>query len=166
MTLGEKLRYLRTVEGKLRGLGRAMTQVEVSRAMQRELKKKVSQSYLSQIENGARPHLTATSRALLARFFKIHPGFLVDDPKGLDANLDPNLRGSEGKLDLWLMQGARQFADDAEVSGTLMRIARQKDSRGAVVLLGAILASPKVAARVERLVQRRHRAKHEPWATP
>ena len=53
MTLGQKIRYLRTVEGRLRGLGRAMTQVEVSRAMQRELRRKVSQSYLSQIENGS-----------------------------------------------------------------------------------------------------------------
>lgn len=166
MTLGQKLRYLRTVEGSQRGLGRAMTQVEVCRAMQRELKKKVSQPYLSQIENGTRPHLSGTSRALLARFFKIHPGFLVDDPKGLEDNLDPNLRGREGRIDLWLMQGARQFAKDAEVSGTLMRIARQKDTRGAVLLLGAILASPKLTSRVERLVLSRHRAKHESWATP
>jgi len=165
MTLGQKLRYLRTVEGTQRGLGRAMTQVEVSSAMQRELRKKVSQSYLSQIENGARPHLSNTTRTLIAKFFKIHPGFLVDDPRGFDANLDPNLRGCEGKLDLWLMQGARQFGDDSEVSGALMRIAGQKDTRGAVLLLGAVLASPKLTERIEKLVRRGSRTKREPWAT-
>src|SRR5438445_12389693 len=148
MTLGEKIRYLRTVEGRLRGLDRAMTQVEVSRAMQRELRKKVSQAYLSQIENGARPHLTSNTRDLLARFFKIHPGFLVDDPKGFDADLEPDLDSTEGKLDLWLMQGARQFGDDAELSGALMRIAGQRDTRGAVVLFGAILAEPGLARRM------------------
>jgi transcriptional regulator with XRE-family HTH domain len=166
MKLGEKLRYLRTVEGFQRGLGRAMTQVEVSRAMQRELRKRVSQAYLSQIENGARPHLSATTRGLIARFFKVHPGFLVDDPKGFDASLDPDLARCEGKLDLWLMQGARQFGDDAEVSGALMRIAGQKDSRGAVVLLGKILASPGLASRIERLVQSQKPTRHEPWALP
>src|SRR5215471_5562000 len=107
MTLGEKIRYLRTVEGLSRGLGRAMTQVEASRAMQRELRKKVSQSYLSQIENGSRPHLPSSTRELLAKIFQTHPGVVVDAPKGFDANLDAELDGTEGKLDLWLMQGAR-----------------------------------------------------------
>jgi transcriptional regulator with XRE-family HTH domain len=66
MTLGEKLRYLRLMEGNLRGLGRDMTQLEVVRAINKELKEKISQSYLSQIENGARPHLTNKTRLLLS----------------------------------------------------------------------------------------------------
>ena len=73
MKLGEKIRYLRLMEGTLRGLGREMSQPEVVRAMQKELKKSISQAYLSQIESGARPHLTNTTRMLLARFFKVHP---------------------------------------------------------------------------------------------
>ena len=81
MKLGEKIRYLREVEGSLRGLGRPMTQLEVIRAIRQELGNSISQSYLSQIENGARPHMTQSSRALLAKFFKVHPGFLVDDPE-------------------------------------------------------------------------------------
>ena len=166
MTLGEKIRYLRTVEGRLRGLDRPLTQVEVSRAMQRELRKKVSQSYLSQIENGSRPHLTSSTRELLAKFFKIHPGFLVDDPKGFDADLDPDLDKTEGKLDLWLMQGARVFGDDAELSGALMRIAGQKDTRRAVVLLGAILAEPRLAQRLHSVRALRHAVKHDVWSTP
>src|SRR2546421_5458169 len=58
MTLGEKLRYLREVEGALRGLDRDISQVELARLIQKELGKSISQSYLSQIESGARPHLT------------------------------------------------------------------------------------------------------------
>ncbi|HEY6148204.1 MAG TPA: helix-turn-helix transcriptional regulator, partial [Thermoanaerobaculia bacterium] len=80
MTLGEKLRYLRLVEGTLRGFERAMTQAEVSRTLKREVKESISQAYLSQIESGARPHMTNKTRMLLARFFKVHPGYLVSDP--------------------------------------------------------------------------------------
>jgi transcriptional regulator with XRE-family HTH domain len=166
MTLGQKIKYLRTVEGRLRGLGRAMTQVEVSRAMQRELRKKVSQSYLSQLENGSRPHLTSTTRALLAKFFKIHPGFLVDDPSGYDAELEADLDTTEGKLDLWLMQGARSFGHDPELAGALMRIAGQKNTRRAVILFGAILAEPKLADRLHSARKLRHAAKHDVWSTP
>jgi hypothetical protein len=61
MTLGEKLRYLRLVEGTLRGLEREMTQAEVSRNLKRELGDSISQAYLSQIESGARPHMTNRS---------------------------------------------------------------------------------------------------------
>ena len=87
MKLGAKLRYLREVEGTLRGLGRAMTQQEIVRSVKKELGKTISQSYLSQIESGARPHLTNSTRMLLARFFKVHPGYLVDDPEGYSTEL-------------------------------------------------------------------------------
>src|SRR5580704_18862074 len=91
MRLGEKLRYLREVEGTLRGLGREMTQQEIVRAIKSELKQSFSQSYLSQIESGARPHLTNGTRMLLARFFKVHPGYLVDDPEGFQNELISDL---------------------------------------------------------------------------
>ena len=52
MTLGEKLRYLRQMEGTLRGLDREMTQQEVVAAIRKERHGTISQSYLSQIENG------------------------------------------------------------------------------------------------------------------
>jgi len=152
MNLGQKIRYLRTVEGGLRGLGRPMTQLEVALAMKRELRKTLSQPYLSQIENGKRPHLTAPTRALLARFFKVHPGFLVDDPRGFDANLESDLGTSEGKLDVWLVHLAERFESDPQVSDALVRIAGQKDTRGAVMLLGSILATPGMKRRVERML--------------
>ena len=37
MKLGEKIRYLREVEGSLRGLDRAMTQQELVRAIREEM---------------------------------------------------------------------------------------------------------------------------------
>jgi transcriptional regulator with XRE-family HTH domain len=164
MKLGEKIRYLREVEGSLRGFGRPMTQLELVRALREEIgkgsrkgrssngraseTKTISQSYLSQIENGARPHMTQSSRALLARFFKVHPGFLVDDPEGYHTELTSDLRTTEGQLDVWLLQGSERFASDPEVSHALIKAAREKDTRRALLLLGAILDTPGLADRL------------------
>ena len=150
MKLGEKIRYMREVEGTLRGLGRALTQKEVVDAIRERLAKHISQSYLSQIESGARPHLTNSSRMLLAKFFNVHPGYLVDDPDGYHTELQSALRVAEDKLDLWLINGAEQFRRDPEVCEALLAVARHEDSRKCVVLLGAILDTPKLA---ERLLQ-------------
>src|SRR3974390_3030764 len=150
MKLGEKIRYLREVEGSLRGLGRPMTQLELVRAIRGEMGrgKSISQSYLSQIENGARPHMTQSSRALLAKFFKVHPGFLVDDPEGYHAELTSDLRTTEGQIDVWLLQGSEKFANDPEVSEVLIKAAREKDTRRCFLLLGAILDTPGLADRL------------------
>jgi transcriptional regulator with XRE-family HTH domain len=148
MTLGEKLRYLREVEGSLRGLGRPMTQQELLKAVKKEQGKPISQSYISQIENGARRHMTQASRTLLARFFKVHPGFLVDDPEGYHTELTSDLRTTEGKLDVWLLQGSERFASDPEVSEVLIKAAREKDTRRCLILLGAILETPGLAERL------------------
>ena len=150
MRLGEKLRYLREVEGALRGLGREMTQQEIVRAVQKEQKKSISQSYLSQIESGARPHLTNSSRMLLAKFFKVHPGYLVDDPEGFQTELISDVGASEDKLDLWLINGAERFRNDPGLSQALLTVARHEDSRKCLVLLDAILDNPGLA---ERLLQ-------------
>jgi len=148
MNLGEKIRYLREVEGSLRGLERPMTQQEIVKAVRQELKKSISQSYLSQIESGARPHMTQSSRALLARFFKVHPGFLVDDPEGYHTELTSDLRTTEGQLDVWLLQGSERFVSDPEISDVLIRAAREKDTRRCLLLLGAILDTPGLAERL------------------
>jgi len=153
MTLGEKLRYLRSVEGTLRGLEREMTQAELARAIHRELKQSISQAYLSQIESGSRPHMTHKTRALLAKFFKVHPGFLVDDPEGYNMELQSDLRTTEGKLDVWLVQGAERFRGDRELSEALHCLARQSDSRRSVLLLGAILETPGLAERLMEVLK-------------
>jgi transcriptional regulator with XRE-family HTH domain len=150
MKLGEKLRYLRLVEATLRGLDREMTQQELAIALKKEVGSGLSQSYLSQIESGARPHLTNASRMLLARFFKVHPGYLVDDPEGYHTELTSDLRAREDRLDLWLIGGAEQFSTDPELSQALVEVAKYKDSRKCLVLLGAILEAPEL---VERLTE-------------
>src|SRR6478736_1147354 len=148
MTLGEKIRYLREVEGSLRELGRPMTQQEIVRAVKDETGKSISQSYLSQIERGTRRHMTQSSRTLLAKFFKVHPGFLVDDPEGYHTELTSDLRSTEGQLDVWLLQGSERFASDPEVSHVLIKAAREKDTRRCFLLLGAILDTPGLADRL------------------
>lgn len=148
MKLGDKIRYLREVEGSLRDLGRPMTQQELVLAIRKETGKAISQSYISQIEGGTRPHLTQSTRALLAKFFKIHPGFLVDDPEGYHTDLTSDLRTTEGKLDVWLLQGSERFASDPEVSAVLIKVARDPDTRCCFILLGAILDTPGLAERL------------------
>jgi transcriptional regulator with XRE-family HTH domain len=150
MRLGEKLRYLREVEGTLRGLDRELSQQELARLVQKEIGKSISQSYLSQLESGARPHLTNSSRLLLARFFKVHPGYLVDDPEGFQNELVSGLGAIEDKLDLWLVSGAERFLRDAELHHALLTVARHSDSRMCLVLLGTILENPGLA---ERLIE-------------
>src|SRR5271170_2674469 len=148
MTLGEKIRYLREVEGSLRGLNRPLTQQELMKGIEAETGKKISQSYLSQIERGKRPHMTQSTRALLSRFFKVHPGFLVDDPEGYHTELVSDLRTTEGQLDVWLLQGSERFASDPEVSEVMIKAAREKDTRRCLILLGAILETPGLAERL------------------
>lgn len=148
MSLGEKIRYLREVEGTLRGLDREMTQQEVVRALKRELRQSISQSYLSQIESGARPHLTNSTRMLLARFFKVHPGYLVDDPEGYHTELVSDVRTLEDNLDLWLIDGAERFRRNPEVSRALLSLAKHEDSRKCLLLLEAILDTPGLAERL------------------
>jgi len=150
MKLGRKLRYLREVEGMVRGLGRDLTQAEVVRELKDRFGRGLSQAYLSQIENGARRHLTNSTRLLLAEYFKVHPGYLVDDPAGFHTELLSDVAASEDQLDLWLNSGSGRFARDAEVSRALSNVARHRDSRGCLILLGAILETPGLA---ERLLQ-------------
>ncbi len=156
MKLGEKIRYLREVEGTLRGYGRAFTQQEIVRAIQKEMGKSISQSYLSQIESGARPHLTNSTRMLLAHFFKVHPGYLVDDPEGFHNELISDLGALENKLDLWLINGAERFRRDVEVSQALLEAAKHEDSRRCLVLLGAILETPNLVDRLLQVLRPEH----------
>jgi len=142
MTLGEKIRYLREIEGSLRGLERPLTQLEVVDSIRKDLGARLSQSYLSQIENGTRPHLTNKSRSLIAKFFRVHPGYLVDDPEGYHVDLQTSkLRTQENDFDVWLYQGAERFAKDPKLANALLSLAKQEDSRHSMLLLGEILSN-------------------------
>ncbi|MGB6687104.1 MAG: helix-turn-helix domain-containing protein [Terracidiphilus sp.] len=153
MKLGEKIRYLREVEGSLRGLNRAMSQLELVRAIERETGSTLSQSYLSQIESGARPHLTNTTRQILAGFFKVHPGYLVDDPEGYHPELQSELRNIDEKLDLWLVSGAERFRRDPELKGALLTIAQHEHSRECLLLLESILETPGLMPRLSEVLR-------------
>lgn len=153
MTLGEKLRRLREFEGTLRGMGRAMTQLEVVAAIRKEFGKGISQAYFSQVENGKRKHLTDSTRMLLAQFFKVHPGYLVNDPEGYNTELVSDIRAAEDTLDVWLMSGAERFTRDPQVSHALRAVARNQDSRRCLILLGAILETPDLADRLFQALQ-------------
>ncbi len=153
MTLGEKIRYLRHVEGAIRGLGRDLTQLEVVRAIKRDLRKTISQSYLSQIESGTRPHLTNTTRMLLAKFFKVHPGYLVDDPEGFSTELTSHLPAREEKLDFWLIDGAERFRRDPEVSQALLKLAQHDHTRKCLILMREILETPDLADRLLQVLR-------------
>lgn len=148
MKLGEKMRYLREVEGNLRGMNRAMTQQELIRAIHGETGESLSQSYLSQIESGARPHLTNTTRQVLAKFFKVHPGYLVDDPDGYHAELLSDARALEDKLDLWLISGAERFRRDPPLRQALLALARHADTRRCLLLLHAVMETPGLVDRL------------------
>ena len=153
MRLGEKIRYLREVEGALRGLDREMTQQETVGAVKRELGRSISQSYLSQIESGARPHLTNSTRMLLARFFKVHPGYLVDDPEGFHTELVSDVRGLEDQLDLWLIDGSERFRRDVDLSQALLNVARHEESRKCLLLLDAIIDTPGLIDRLSQVLR-------------
>jgi transcriptional regulator with XRE-family HTH domain len=153
MKLGDKIRYLREVEGSLRGMDRAMSQLELVRAIEAETSSKLSQSYLSQIESGARPHLTNTTRQILATFFKVHPGYLVDDPEGYSPELQSELRNVEDKLDLWLVSGAERFHRDPELKQALLTLARHEHSRECLLLLELILETPGLAPRLSEVLK-------------
>jgi transcriptional regulator with XRE-family HTH domain len=153
MKLGDKIRYLREVEGTLRAMGREMTQQEIVRAIKRELKQSISQSYLSQIESGSRPHLTNSTRMLLARFFKVHPGYLVDDPEGFHTELMSDVRVGEDQLDLWLIGGVERFARDPEVSRALLSLAKHEDSRKCLLLIESILETPDLVDRLSQVLR-------------
>ena len=153
MKLAEKIKYLREVEGSLRGLGRAMTQQELVRAIAAETKGQgISQSYLSQIESGARPHLTNTTRLLLAKFFKVHPGYLVEDPEDFQAELR-TVEIMEDQLDLWLVAGAERFGKrDPELCRALLALAHRQDSRSCLLLLESILKAPGLVERLSAIL--------------
>jgi transcriptional regulator with XRE-family HTH domain len=153
MTLGDKLRSLRAVEGSLRGLGRPMTQLELAQAMKREVGRGLSQAYLSQIESGSRPHLTQATRDLLAKFFRVYPGFLVDDPEGYSLGLQSDLRATEAKVDRWLYASVDQFSADPELSDALLTVAEVPDSRQAILLLSEILRTPGLAERLGEVLR-------------
>src|SRR5215470_11713356 len=140
MNLSEKIKHLREVEGELRGLNRPMTQMEVVNAMAEELNESISQAYLSQLEAGKRLHLTASSRDLLARFFKVHPGYLVSDPPDYSTDLLTDMEnGAEDRLGTWLEASAEEWRSEPAVQDFFEHLASLEDPRRYLALLRRLM---------------------------
>jgi transcriptional regulator with XRE-family HTH domain len=129
MNLAEKMKHLRAVEGELRELNRPMTQMEVVKAMQEELGETISQAYLSQLESSKRLHLTASSRDLLARFFKVHPGYLVSDPADYSTDLLTDLEQDTDRLHNWLIASAAEWYTEPALQDVLQSLADSQEPR-------------------------------------
>ncbi|HKV59402.1 MAG TPA: helix-turn-helix transcriptional regulator [Ktedonobacteraceae bacterium] len=142
MNLSEKIKHLREIEGEMRGLGRPMTQMEVVRAMQEEMGETISQAYLSQLENGKRVHLTATSRDLMARFFKVQPGYLVSDLADFSTDLLSELENEGDRLLTWLEASAEEWHSDPLIQRFLEQLASVEDPRRYIELFNELLNLP------------------------
>jgi hypothetical protein len=85
---------------------------------------------------------------LLARFVKVHPGYLVSDPPGFHTELTSELGTTETRLDRWLLDGAARFAQDPALSAALERLAAHADTRRCLVLLGEMISMPGLVDRL------------------
>jgi len=118
MTLGEKIRYLREVEGALRGLDRELSQAELARLIQKEAGKGISQSYLSQIESGAWTGVTEEVLGRIAKALGVEPWVILAQAVGL--KVDEVERFTEGErkwLDVYR-------ALDPEQRETILNVAK------------------------------------------
>lgn len=147
MTLAEKLGRLRAEEGERRGLGRPLSKADVARMMSAERGEGLSAAYLSQLETGARVHLTAHTRALLAAFYRVHPGYLVDD-----VEKPPEGEPSGDVLVEWLRRNAMELRGDPLVSRVLGELSARGDPRPYFAALERLLAVP--AAELDCLLER------------
>ncbi len=142
MNLSEKMKHLREVEGELRGLNRPMTQTEVVKAMQEELHESITQAYLSQLENGKRVHLTASSRDLLSRFFKVQPGYLVSDLPDFSTDLLTDMGYDADRLETWLLASAEEWRSETLIHQFFTNLAHAEDPRHYLALFLELLAIP------------------------
>jgi transcriptional regulator with XRE-family HTH domain len=151
MNLSEKIKHLREVEGELRGLNRPMTQTEVVKAMQEELNESITQAYFSQLENGKRVHLTASSRDLLSRFFKVQPGYLVSDLPDYSTDLLTDMDYDTDRLGTWLMASSEEWRSEPLIQKFLISLANVEDPRHYIALFHELMDLP--VDKLENIVQ-------------
>jgi transcriptional regulator with XRE-family HTH domain len=142
MNLSEKIKHLREVEGELRGLNRSLTQTEVVKMMQEELHESISQAYLSQLEKGKRVHLTATSRDLLANFFKVHPSYLVSDPPDYSTDLLSDMEDGADRFERWLIASAAEWLTEPEIYAFFRHLSAVEHPRRYLVVFDQLLHQP------------------------
>lgn len=142
MNLSEKIKHLREVEGELRGLNRPMTQMEVVKAMSEELNESISQAYLSQLESGKRVHLTQATRDLIANFFKVHPGYLVNDPPDYSTDLLTDMDDEGDRFVTWLFANAAEWRSEPVVQDFFQRLAHAEEPRQYLALFEQLMDLP------------------------
>jgi hypothetical protein len=153
MQLCDKLKVLRSLEGNLRGLNRALSKSEVVRLIGDELGESISQAYLSQLESGKRPHMTEKTRDLLSRFYKVHPGFFVSDPAGFLTELT-SFPIQEARLDNMLLGGAEAFAkDDPDLASALRSLADHDTTREIILLVAVLVQQPESILRLKHALR-------------
>src|SRR5215471_12965563 len=142
MNLSEKIKHLREVEGELRGLNRPMTQTEVVKAMHEELNESITQAYFSQLENGKRVHLTASSRDLLSRFFKVQPGYLVSDLPDYSTDLLSDMDYEADRLVTWLLASAEEWRSESLIQQFFTNLANVEHPRHYIASFYELLDLP------------------------
>lgn len=148
LRLADKLRTLRELEGACRGLPGPLPKSAVVKLIRAELGERISLPYLSQLEAGTRTHMTNQTRLLLARFFRVHPGYLVDDPEAFQETLATPLAEVGDALSAWLRAGAARFREDRDVAEALGRLADHPERRDALRLVHAVLGTPGLLSRL------------------
>lgn len=143
MTLAEKLKHLRLVEGIQRGFGRALTKAEVARMLALERGRGLTHAYLSQLEAGKRKHLSHDTRELLAAFFRVHPGYLVSDPEGMEQPAPLPLFAAKDSLKDWLLRGAAELEPhDPHLAHTLAKLVGTPEPRRYLLLVNRLIEFP------------------------
>ena len=142
MNLSDKIKHLREVEGELRGLNRPMTQMEVVKAMSEELNESISQAYLSQLESGKRVHLTQATRDLIANFFKVHPGYLVNDPPDYSTDLLTDMDGEGDRFVTWLFANATEWRGEPVIQNFFQQLAHTEEPRQYLALFERLIDLP------------------------
>jgi hypothetical protein len=83
--------------------------------------------------------LTASSRALLARFFKVHPGYLVSDPPDFSTDLLTDMEDGADRLNTWLMASAEEWRIEPSIRVFFERLADTENPRRYLELFDQLL---------------------------
>ena len=156
MKLSDKIRYLREVEGSLRGLGRGDDAAGVAAGDQCRDGARRFRRALSFADREWKRGRTLTNNArgcCWRSSSRCIRATLVDDPEGYHAELPVPDLGLEDKLDLWLIGGAERFRRDPELRRALLAVAKHSDSRCCLLLLESILETPQLAERLLELLR-------------
>jgi len=95
--------------------------------------------------------LSVHSRELLARFFKVHPGYLVDDPPGYHTEILSAPLLEPDSLRSWLVNRAEEQRSDPLVYRVLLRLSELHDPRRFLAMLDDLLDVP--SERLEQVVR-------------